>query len=195
MSDPLVPEEDGATPLGAEEREGLKPSYVTTRGDLNAAEQQNILKARKWAFGRKNNVLSRDYLNDLHQRMFGDVWSWAGTYRRTEKNIGVDSINIQVQLQELIDNVSYWIEHETYSSDEIAARFHHKLVYIHPYPNGNGRHARLATDIILKELSDEPFTWGRTNFEDPGATRMAYIDALRAADGHDYKPLLAFVRS
>lgn len=195
MSDPLLPEEDGATPLSDEEREGLKLSYVTTRGDLNAAEQQNILKAQNWAQKRKNKVLTRDYLNDLHKRMYGDVWTWAGTYRTTEKSIGIDPIHIQVQLQELLDNVNYWIENETYPPDEITARFHHKLVYIHPYPNGNGRHARLAADILLKEMDQEPFTWGRANLRDAGQARKTYIDALRAADGHDITPLLEFVRS
>ena len=195
MSDPLLPEEDGATPLSDEEREGLKLSYVTTRGDLNGAEQQNILKARTWAQKRKNKVLTRDYLNDLHKRMYGDVWTWAGTYRTTEKSIGIDPIHIQVQLQELLDNVNYWIENETYPPDEITARFHHKLVYIHPYPNGNGRHARLAADILLKEMGQDPFTWGRANLRDAGEARKTYIDALRAADGHDITPLLEFVRS
>lgn len=198
MSDPLLTQEDGATPLSDEEREGLKLSYVTTRGDLNAAEQQNILKAQKWAewaARRKNKILSRDYLNTLHKGMYGDVWTWAGTYRKTEKNIGIDPVRIQTELQELLNNVSYWIEHETYPPDEIAARFHHKLVYIHPYPNGNGRHARQAADILLKGLGQPPFTWGRVNLRDAGQTRKTYINTLRAADGHDIGPLLEFVRS
>lgn len=195
MSDPLLPQDDGNTPLGDAEREGLKLSYVTTRGDLNAAEQQNILKAQNWAARRKNDVLNRDYLNDLHKRMFGDVWTWAGTCRTTGKNIGVDAYRIQTDLQELLDNVNYWIEHETYPPDEIAARFHHQLVYIHPYPNGNGRHARLATDILLKKMGAKPFTWGRANLNDAGEARRTYLDALRAADGHDIGMLLAFLRS
>lgn len=114
MSDPLLPEGDGATPLTDDEREGLKLSYVTTRGDLNAAEQQSILKAQTWAQKRKHKVLTRAYLNDLHQRMYGDVWNWGGKYRRTEKNIGIDPIRIQTALQELLDNVNYWIEHKAY---------------------------------------------------------------------------------
>ena len=195
MNDPLLPQDDGNTPLDDEEREGLKLSYVTTRGDLNAAEQQNILKAQTWATKRQNDVLSRNFLNDLHKRMFSDVWKWAGCYRTTGKNIGVDAYRIQTDLQELLDNVDYWITHETYPPDEIAARFHHKLVYIHPYPNGNGRHARLSTDLLLEKLGEKPFTWGRTNLTDAGETRSAYIKALRAADEHDIAPLLEFVRS
>ncbi|MGE0623801.1 MAG: mobile mystery protein B [Pseudomonadales bacterium] len=195
MSDSTLPQEEGATPLDDEDREGLKLSYVTTRSDLNAAEQQNILEAQRWARRRRRSVLSRDFLNDLHERMFGDVWTWAGTYRKTGKNIGIDPIHIQTELQELLDNVSYWMEHNTYPPDEIAARFHHKLVYIHPYPNGNGRHARLATDLLLEEMGQKPFTWGRTDLRDTGDVRKGYVDALRAADAHDIRPLLKFVRS
>lgn len=195
MSDPLLPQDDGSTPLTDEESEGLKPSYVTTHGELNAAEQDNILQADGWASRYKNKVLNRDFLNDLHQRMFGNVWKWAGKYRQTGKNIGVDAYRIATDLQELIDDCTYWIEHSTYNPDEIAARFHHRLVYIHPYPNGNGRHARLAADLLLRSMDGERFTWGRTNLVDPGATRAQYTDALRAADGHDYAPLLEFVRS
>lgn len=195
MSDPLLPQGTGATPLTDEERQGLKLSYVTTRGDLNAAEQQNILKAQKWAEGRKKKILHREYLNDLHERMYGDVWTWAGAFRSTEKNIGVDPIRIQIDLQELLDNVTFWIEQETYPLDEIAARFHHKLVYIHPYPNGNGRHARLAADILLREMGHQPFTWGRKTMRDAEDARKTYINALRAADGHDIGPLMEFVRS
>jgi Fic-DOC domain mobile mystery protein B len=195
MSDPLLPQDDASTPLSDEESEGLKLSYVTTRGDLNAAEQQNILKAQAWAFKRADKLLTRDYLTHLHKQMYGDVWTWAGTYRKTEKNIWVDPIRIQTDLQELLDNVTYWIENKTYEPDEIAVRFHHRLVYIHPYPNGNGRHARLAADTLLRENGRDRFSWGSANLRDTGEARKKYIDALRAADRHDYGPLLEFVRS
>lgn len=195
MSDPVLPQDDASTPLTDEEREGLKLSFVTTRGDLNAAEQDNILAAESRYFRRKkNNVLNRDFLNTLHQTMYGQVWKWAGKYRTTGKNVGVDAYRIQTDLQELIDDVKFWIQNGTYEADEIAARFHHRLVAIHPYPNGNGRHARLAADLLLRELGRPRFTWGRENLTDPGKTRTEYIDALRAADGHDYRPLLEFVR-
>ena len=195
VSDPILPADDGSTPLSDEEREGLKPSYVTTRGDLNAAEQANILEAEHWAIQRTRNVLDPKFLNALHTRMFGNVWKWAGSYRRTGKNIGVDAYRIPVDLQQLIDDCAYWIEHKTYPHDEIAARFHHRLVQIHPYPNGNGRHARLAADLLLKQMQRPRFTWGSTRLTDRGTTRRAYIDALRAADNHDYRPLMEFVRS
>ena len=195
MIDPLLPENDGQTPLSEEEREGLIPSYITLRAELNEAEQANILEAEAWAFKRAHKVLDIDFLNELHKRMFGRVWTWAGTSRTTGKNIGVDAYRIRTDLQELINDGTYWIENGTYEPDEIAARFHHRLVYIHPYPNGNGRHARLATDLLLRTLDQPRFTWGSQNLTDPGQTRTLYIEALRAADNHDYGLLLAFVRS
>lgn len=195
MSGPLLPHDDASTPLTDEEREGLKLSFVTTRGDLNAAEQQNILQAELWACKRKHDVLDRRFLNDLHGKMYGNVWTWSGRYRKNGKNIGVDAYHIQTDLQELIENVGYWIENRTITADEIAARFHHQLVYIHAYPNGNGRHARLAADLLLKEMGRPRFTWGRENLRDTGAARSKYIDGLRAADNCDYGPLLEFVRS
>ncbi len=193
--DPLLPENDGQTPLSEEEREGLIPSYITLRAELNEAEQANILAAEEWAFKRARNVLDIDFLKELHKRMFGRVWTWAGTSRTTGKNIGVDAYRIRTDLQELINDGTYWIENGTYEPDEIAARFHHRLVCIHPYPNGNGRHARLATDLLLRALDQPRFTWGSQNLTDPGQTRTLYIEALRAADNHDYGLLLAFVRS
>jgi Fic-DOC domain mobile mystery protein B len=196
MSDDfLVEHDDASTPLSAEELEGLIPSYITLRSELNEAEQANILEAEEWAFKRKRDVLSDKFLNDLHKRMFGRVWKWAGQHRQTGKNIGVDAYRIPVELRQLLDDVRFWINKDTYQPDEIAARFHHKLVWIHIFPNGNGRHARLATDLLLTALGQPRFTWGRENLIDANETRQAYVDALRAADQHDYEPLLTFVRS
>jgi Fic-DOC domain mobile mystery protein B len=196
MSDDfLVEHDDASTPLSAEELEGLIPSYITLRSELNEAEQANILEAEEWAFKRRRDVLSEKFLNDLHKRMFGRVWKWAGQHRHTGKNIGVDAYRISVELRQLLDDVRFWINNDTYQPDEIAARFHHKLVWIHIFPNGNGRHARLATDLLLTAMGQPRFTWGRENLVDANETRQAYVDALRAADQHDYGPLLAFVRS
>ncbi len=193
--DPLLPQDNGSTPLDPDERLGLLPAFIATRSDLNSAEQANIAKARHWAFRRKNQLFSIDYLNDLHKQMFGEVWNWAGKFRQTERNIGVAPIQIAVQMRELIHDVRYWIEHDTYVVDEVAARFHHRLVQIHPYPNGNGRHARLATDILLKEQGEKLFTWGQGLSIAPGEIRQRYINALRSADNYDLEPLLDFVRS
>ena len=195
MTDPLFEQDDAATPLSEEEKEGLIPSYITLRGELNEAEQANIIEAEEWAFKRKRDVLDERFLNDLHKRMYGRVWRWAGEYRRTGKNIGVDAYRIPQDLRQLLDDCRYWIENATYEPDEIAARFHHKLVWIHAYPNGNGRHARLATDLLLTVLGRPRFTWGRVNLVDASETRQDYVAALRAADHHDIGPLLEFVRS
>jgi len=195
MIDPLGPQDDGGTGLTEEEREGLIPSYITLRGELNEAEQANILEAEEWAFARNRDPLAEKFLDNLHQRMYGNVWKWAGTHRTTGKNIGVDAYRISTDLRQLLDDCRYWIENGTYKPDEIAARFHHRLVSIHCYPNGNGRHARLAADLFLKSMGRERFSWGGKNLVDVGETRKRYIAALQAADGHDIGLLLEFVRS
>ena len=195
MTDPLLEQDDAATPLTPEEREGLIPSYITLRRELNEAEQANIVEAEEWAYSRKRDVLSEQFIKSLHKRMFGRVWRWAGDFRQTERNIGVDPFRIAIDLRNLLDDCRYWIEHETYPPDEIAARFHHRLVYIHPFPNGNGRHARLAIDLLLVKLGRPRFSWGRVNLVNAGETRQTYVAALRAADNHDIGPLLQFVRS
>ena len=195
MKDLLGPRDDAETPLSPEERDGIIPSYITLRGELNAAEQDNILEAESWAFRRRRDVLDEKFLNNLHQRMYGRVWRWAGQYRRSDKNIGVDWSTIPQHLRQLLDDGRFWVEHETYGRDEIAARFHHKLVWIHCYPNGNGRHGRLAADLLLTSMDRPRFSWGSANLVDVSETRLRYVAALRAADGHDFTPLLEFVRS
>ena len=186
---------DDATPLTPEEREGLIPSHVTLRSELNELEQQNIIEADTWAFSRKRNPMSEAFVRSLHRRMFGKVWRWAGTYRTSNKNIGVDSWQVQARLAEALDGARYWAENKTYSPDEIAVRFHHALVFIHPFPNGNGRWSRLMADLLAVRLGQPRFTWGRSALRAPDETRRAYIDALKAADSHDFGPLLAFSRS
>jgi Fic-DOC domain mobile mystery protein B len=193
--DPLYVVEDGDTALTPEEQEGLIPTYITTRGELNEAEQRNIAAGAIWASRRRREVLDEAFLRTLHKRMFGDVWRWAGAYRTTAKNIGVDAWKIATDLQGLLGDARYWVEHDTYPADEIAARFHHRLVLIHPFPNGNGRHSRLAADLLAVQLGRDRLTWGRANLTNAGDMRECYIAALRAADHHDIGPLLEFVRS
>jgi len=195
MSDPLFEQDDAATPLTREERDDLIPSYITQRSELNEAEQANIFDAEQWAFKRIRNVLDEAFLKSLHKRMLGKVWHWAGKIRQTERNIGVEPYRIEMELAQLLGDVRYWVEYNTFAPDEIAARFHHRLVFIHPFPNGNGRHARLATDLLLHALGRERFTWGRVNLVNASDTRRLYIAALRAADNYDMEPLLQFVRS
>lgn len=186
----------GATPLDPDEADGLKLAHVTTRGELDYFEAANIRKAEQWAFGRKHkDLLTPDFIRRLHQRMFGDVWKWAGRYRATEKNIGVLAWNIGAELRQLCDNVRYQIEHHSYEPDELAVRFHHQLVKIHPFPNGNGRIGRIMTDLLLESLGRPRFSWGRENLDMESETRKNYIEALRAADQNDYALLMKFVRS
>ena len=196
MSDPLFDEDDDAnTPLEADEREGLIPSYITLRRELNEAEQANIAAAMKWLSSRKRDVLDETFLRTLHKRMFGQVWRWAGDYRRSARNIGVDAYRIPMDVAQAIDDARYWVEHAVFEPDEIALRFSHRLVAIHPFPNGNGRFSRLVGDLLARQLGRSPFTWGRTSLIDAGMTRRAYVEALRSADAHDFAALLAFARS
>ena len=197
MSNALFDADDDAnTPLSPDERDGLIPTYITTRNELNDAEHANISDADRWAFARKRDVVNQTFLRALHQRMFGKVWRWAGTLsQESNRRIGVDSWRIEVELGDLIDTVQYWIAHQTYAPDEIAVRFHHKLTWIHAFPNGNGRHARLAADLLAVALQQRPFTWGSGGLVDVTELRARYVTALRAADGHDIGPLLEFARS
>ncbi|MBB5687496.1 mobile mystery protein B [Sphingobium boeckii] len=196
MTDPLFDEDDEAnTPLTAEEREQLIPSYIALRRELNEAEQINIAAASKWLSSRKRDVLDHAFLNDLHKRMFGKVWRWAGQYRQTPRNIGIDAYRIPTETRQLIDDVQFWVANEIYAPDEIAVRFSHRLVAIHPYPNGNGRFSRMVGDMLAVQLGRPRFTWGSVSLVDAGKTRAAYVAALKAADAHDIDPLLAFARS
>lgn len=195
MSESLILEDKDSTPLTEEEKQQLIPSYITVRSELNEAEQRNILEAEAWAFKQKRDVLSEYFLMQLHKRMFVNVWRWAGKLRQSERNIGVAAYRICADLRQLIDDCRYWVDHQSYQPDEIAARFSHRLVHIHPFPNGNGRHSRIAADLLLVSLGHKRFTWGQTNLVDANETRRRYIDALHAADRHDYRLFLEFVRS
>jgi Fic-DOC domain mobile mystery protein B len=188
-------DDDANTPLTAEEREQLIPAYITLRHELNEAEQINIAAALGWTDARRRDVLDRDVLNELHRRMFGDVWRWAGHYRTTARNIRVEAHRIVADVQQAIDDARYWVEHPTYPPDEIAVRFSHRLVAIHPFPNGNGRFSRLVGDLLARQLGRPNLTWGRMSLVDSGEIRARYVEALRAADHHDIGPLLRFARS
>jgi Fic-DOC domain mobile mystery protein B len=135
------------------------------------------------------------FVKDLHRRMLGDVWRWAGQFRSTERNNGTAPYRILMELHELLDDVRAWVEHRAYAPDEIAVRLHHRLVKIHPFANGNGRHARLMADLLIMQSGGDRFTWGSASLQDAGEVRRRYIEALKAADRHDVWPLLAFARS
>jgi len=194
----LLPRDDGHTLLTPDEEAELIPSLVT-RGDLNEWERLNILEAARWALSPRSlsriDPVSENYLRDLHRRMFDETWKWAGRYRSTEKNIGIDSYRIRDSLGGLLGDVRYWLEHKTFSSDEIAVRLHHRLAFIHPFSNGNGRHARLMADVVARRQGQPIFTWGSGGIVSAGEIRKRYIDALHAADGNDLRPLVAFARS
>lgn len=186
----------GATPLNPDELEGLILA-VRTQGELNELEKANIRIGYEWA--EKSRLLRKELLTysglfRLHKELFGKVWEWAGTQRVSEKNLGVAPHQISQELHKLCMDVKYWIENKIYKWDEVAVRFHHRLVLIHPFVNGNGRLARIAADLLLIYNDQEVFTWGAGDLMDEGLARKSYIDALRQADRGDYAALAKFVR-
>ena len=188
---------DGNTPLSPDELADLIPN-LATKEELNEWERENILLARNWATSDRSGAIdmaSDEYVRKLHGKMFDQTWKWAGEYRRTEKNIGVSFHEIRERLMTLFGDVRYWIENNTYSPDEISVRFHHRLVLIHPFPNGNGRHARLLADVLAIKLGRHAFTWGSTNLVKEGEARNKYLEVIRTADNGDIQPLLKFARS
>jgi Fic-DOC domain mobile mystery protein B len=190
--------DDGTTLLSPEEQDDLIPD-LSTREELNEWERQNIVEAHAWAFERRNlrrnDPLSEPYLRELHRRMFDQTWKWAGVYRSTEKNIGIAHYQVRESLAALLGDAHYWLGHQTFPPDEVAVRFHHRLVWIHPFANGNGRHARIMADILAGRQGRPAFTWGDAGIVHPGDFRSRYIQALRAADAGDLCPILKFARS
>ena len=188
----------GATPLDPDEAAGLVPTHITTQGDLNAWEQANILQGDRWAGRQKNrDLLDEGFVRELHKKMFDQTWQWAGTFRKSNKNIGVDWPQISMKLRDLLDNTRYQIEHQVFDPDEIVVRFHHQLVWIHAFPNGNGRHARLMADILTMRLGLPRMTWGggTVALTSVGSVRETYLTALRAADRGQFENLIEFARS
>lgn len=186
----------GQTPLSEEGKEGLKVGGIATRQDLDEFEQQNIDKATEWLAGKKLKVeklLTEKFVKDLHREMFGDVWAWAGEFRRSDKSIGVDWRIISVEIKKLLDNCYYWLDNKTFSEEEIAIRLSHGLVKIHPFVNGNGRHSRLMADIMMEKIFyKDIFSWGKLDLEAMNDERSRYLTALRKADEGDYSFLLDF---
>ena len=186
----------GATPIDPDEALGLIPAHITTQADLNAWEEMNIVEGAHWIKRQKViQGLDEGLVRELHSRMFNHTWLWAGTFRKSAKSIGIDWPQISVALKNLLDNTTYQIEHQTMSNDEIAIRFHHQLVLIHAFPNGNGRHARLMVDALIVSLGGEQFSWGANMpLATPGVTRQNYLSALRAADNGHLESLMQFSR-
>jgi Fic-DOC domain mobile mystery protein B len=189
----------GQTPISEEEIDDLRIKTVSTKSELDEFEQKNIEIAVEWSLKSSftiDKILSIDFIKEIHRRMFNEVWNWAGEFRRTNKNIGVDKSLIYTELVKLMDDVKFWIENKTFPEDEIAVRFKYRLVKIHPFPNGNGRHSRLCADILISHICDKPvFSWGKQYSETTAEIRKRYIDAIHSADNNDLKPLIAFSRS
>lgn len=194
----LFQEPDDATPLDPALRGDLIQTWVTTRADLNEAEEENVVKGAAWARRRRGGpetLLNDDFSKNLHKQMFGEVWKWAGGYRQNELNIGIAPHLVAAEMPAMFENTRFWVENKTFPPDEIAVRLHHRLTQIHGFPNGNGRHARMMADLLIEKLGGKAFTWGSGTLHETGALRAAYVSALQAADNHDFGPLLAFVRS
>ena len=191
----VVHDRDGATPLSPEDLAALIPKHITLRRELNEAEAAGVRDAVLWALGRRrtlSTLLSAGFVRSLHKRMLGGVWAWAGSYRVRDTNIGVPHREIPVELRKLQDDVAYWVTHRTFPPDEIAIRCHHRLVSIHPFPNGNGRLSRLMGDLLAGSLGQDRFTWGADSLGEKA--RQPYLDAVRAADEGDFKALIALAR-
>lgn len=191
---------EGQTPLDEEEKMHLLPA-ILTREDLDRFERENILEARRWVMRKsvlasKRDIFTEKFILSLHKRMYGRVWKWAGQYRKSDKNIGIDSSLIRTELRKLLDDAAYWLEHNTYSVTELAVIFHHRLVKIHLFPNGNGRHARLFADVIVAKYGGEKLTWGsKAELATPDNVRKRYIAALHEADAGSYDSLVSFAKS
>ena len=186
---------DGATPLDPNELGGLKHKHITKQIELNQLEQANIESGLRWLGRQRADVLSDSFATTLHARLFGDVWDWAGTFRKTGTSIGIDPVHIPVELRTLMEDAKYWANNKTYQPAEAAARFHHRLVKIHAFPNGNGRHARIMADAMLDRVyKAKPIEWaGGHDLQKIGERRTAYIAALKAVDRGDINPLLQFI--
>jgi len=191
--------EKGQTPIDEEEKEDLLLPTISTRRELDEFEQANIEKAIEWSLKIRNSrdeLLSIDFIKELHRRMFSEVWGWAGAFRKSNKNIGVDKYQIEQELRKLTADCKYWIDNKIYSEDEIAIRYKFRMVSIHPFPNGNGRHSRISGDILVSKALKQPvFSWGGENIGKEGETRKRYLESLYMADKGDIGALLKFARS
>ncbi|MEQ9302306.1 MAG: mobile mystery protein B [Marinoscillum sp.] len=190
---------NGQTPLDEEEKEGLLIPSIATREELDEFEQQNVEEAFQWLIGKSikpEKFFSEKFICDVHKRMLNQVWKWAGTFRQTQKNIGVDYWMVSQELNMLLGDAALWFQNEVFPPDELAIRFKHRLVSIHCFSNGNGRHSRLMADIIIEKLFGlELFSWGAGDLNRGGDIRADYLKALREADNESFDRLIKFARS
>ncbi|MGE3708408.1 MAG: mobile mystery protein B [Hyphomicrobiaceae bacterium] len=195
MADDLFEQPDDATPLRPEEAAALRVPVVDRR-QLNEIEAANVASGRAWALRSRKDCLTADYLCELHKRMFGDVWRWAGNYRTFDVNIGnTPFVQVPVEVRQVLDDARYWMDNGTYAPAELAVRLHHRLVLVHPFVNGNGRCTRLLADVVVKRLKAAPLSWGSVSLAETGEARAAYVAALGDADNHDLDPLVRFAQA
>ncbi|MBT3180296.1 MAG: mobile mystery protein B [Candidatus Marinimicrobia bacterium] len=189
----------GQTPITEEEKEGLMIQTISNRKELDEFEQLNIETAVEWSLKQKftaERILTTKFILDVHKRMFNKTWKWAGKIRTSNKNLGIDKFQINQEMKVVCDDCKYWIENNTYSDEEIAIRFKHRIVSVHPFPNGNGRHSRLCADILISHVfNKDVFSWGRFNLVKPGDSRKKYLEAIYVADNGDIRSLLEFART
>jgi len=190
---------EGQTPLDENEKDGLKIKSITTQKELDEFEQLNIEKAVEWTIHanlKAEKILTEKFIKNLHKKMYEDVWKWAGKFRKSDKNIGIHWIQINIELKTLLEDTKYWITNKTYSSEEISIRFKHRIVTIHCFPNGNGRHSRMMADIIMESIfGEEIFSWHKSNMIQANQTRKNYIKALKKADNGNINPLIDFAKT
>ncbi|MEM9896236.1 MAG: mobile mystery protein B [Bacteroidota bacterium] len=189
----------GQTPIEEEEKAELLIPTISTKKELDEFEQKNIEESMQWLLRKKftaDQVFTEKFIKELHGRMFGHVWRWAGTFRLTQKNIGVDYWQISLSLKMLLDDAITWYKDSVFEPDELAIRFKHRLVSIHCFPNGNGRHSRLLADLIIEKIfTGEVFSWGSQNLSSLDGQRDLYIRSLKAADQQNIRQLISFARS
>jgi Fic-DOC domain mobile mystery protein B len=189
----------GASPISDEQAEGLKQTWVSTQEDLNAVEEKNFSRGRDWLFKSKreaNDISRIEFLCTLHKKMLGEVYSWAGEIRRNQTNIGIESHQIRTSVENLRRDLLSWIDNQSHTEEEIAIKYHFRLVQIHPFLNGNGRLSRFLADFLNeKYFENEPFSWGRKNLILKGEARSSYLRALKDADQENLMPLIEFARS
>lgn len=187
---------EGATPI--DDASGLLAENVFAYSALNAVESENILRAVNVHLSsrkrRESPWLTEEYVRRVHRDMFDSVWDWAGRYRDGELNIGVPASRVRDEVGKLCQDVAYWDEQKENQIPllERSARLHHRLAWIHPFKNGNGRHARLMGDIYLQVNGHKLPMWPSAAMGGAGEPRSAYLGALKRADAGDFGPLVEY---
>jgi len=165
-------------------------------GELDELEDLNIQKGLEWLNRQKDpNYLSTEFICKLHEKLFGDVWKWAGKYRTAEVNISkYRYYDVAPQLKNLFEDAKLWIQHGKMSWEEISEEMHKRLVTIHPFTNGNGQTTRIYVEYVQKRNNQGIPRWMASMSHSPAKRRDKYIQALRSADKGDFGPLIEFMK-